>query len=114
MAPKTPKAAVQKKPAAVQKKPAAVQKKPAAVQPAPEAPEEKPEPQTGPQSPDDFDKMMQQVSPWIVQQFPNINPEYLRLIDLKYDEDIPDDIARALRRIDGAMEGLPNFPGVGL
>jgi hypothetical protein len=51
-----------------------------------------------------------EVSPWLVQQFPNFSPEYLRQLDELYDEDIPIEICQALRACNDAWDILPQFP----
>ena len=51
-----------------------------------------------------------EVSPWMVATFPHVNPEYLRMIDHKYQEDFPGHIGYALTHLNMAMKILPRFP----
>ena len=46
----------------------------------------------------------------MVATFPHVNPEYLRMIDHKYQEDFPDHIGDALKHLNMAMRILPRFP----
>ena len=46
----------------------------------------------------------------MVATFPHVNPEYLRMIDHTYQEDLPDHIGDALAYLNMAMRTLPKFP----